>query len=351
MLTDWRQLRGHAEQRELFRRSLQRGRLSHAYVLAGPEGIGKRQFARLLAKSVFCRNHDIEELDVCGDCRACRAFEHNAWPDYHELSLLSGKNEIVMSQMVGDDDKRGREGLCFELAMAPQASDRRVAVINDASRMNAATSNALLKTLEEPPAQALILLICDDPDALLPTIRSRCQLVRFFPLPQPDVTDILLAEGSVESDDEATAVASLSEGSLETARQLLSPELRQLRTAVAEQLALLDRMKPLETAAQVTSGIEQISSGVPEQRQNAQWLLKFVADAIRTRLKNLAAGEMSDPLTERLGIRPGVDLLAPMLERTVTASQQITGMSPIRLVMDSLFDDLAQMCRRSVKRK
>ncbi len=350
MLTDWNQLKGHHEQRALFRRSIQRGRLSHAYVLSGPEGIGKRQFARLLAKSMFCRNHASEVLESCGDCRACRAFEHDTWPDFHEVELLSGRNEIVIAQMVGEEDSRGREGLCFELAMSPQASERRVAIINDAHRMNAAAANALLKTLEEPPADALILLVCSDPDSLLPTIRSRCQNVRFFPLAQPDVVDVLLRESTVENENEAAAVAALCEGSLETARQLVSRELRQLRETVAEQLLLLDRMKPLETAAQVTSGIENISSGVPEQRQNAQWLLKFVADAIRNRLTKLATGDMSDPLTERLGVRNGVDLLAPMLERTATASMQIAGMSPVRLVMDALFDDLAQMSRRAVKR-
>ncbi|MCA9086878.1 MAG: hypothetical protein KDA81_22630, partial [Planctomycetaceae bacterium] len=80
----WDNLKGHVEQRELFRRSLQRGRLSHAYVLTGPEGIGKRLFARLLAQSAFCRNHAFEELKACGECRACRAFVAGSWPDYIE---------------------------------------------------------------------------------------------------------------------------------------------------------------------------------------------------------------------------------------------------------------------------
>ena len=182
MITTWQQLKGHEEQRELFQRSLQRGRLSHAYVLAGPEGIGKRQFARLLAQSVFCRTHEFEELEVCGECRACRAFHANTWPDYIEVNVPEGKNAIPISSIIGEDGRRGREGLCYELSMSPQASDRRVAVINDAGLMTTESANALLKTLEEPPAHSLILLVCDNPDTLLPTIRSRCQIVRFFPV-------------------------------------------------------------------------------------------------------------------------------------------------------------------------
>ncbi len=74
MTSAWQTLKGHHEQRALFERSLQRGRLSHAYVLTGPEGIGKRKFARLLAQSMFCRDRQPDQIDACGECRACRSF-------------------------------------------------------------------------------------------------------------------------------------------------------------------------------------------------------------------------------------------------------------------------------------
>ncbi|MEQ9408350.1 MAG: DNA polymerase III subunit delta' [Fuerstiella sp.] len=350
MITSWEQLKGHQEQRELFRRSLQRGRLSHAYVLAGPEGTGKHAFARLLAQSVFCRQHDLTELQVCGECRACRAFQVNAWPDYIEIGVPAGKREIPISLIAGEKEKRGREGLCYELSMAPQASDRRVAVINDAGLLNTESANALLKTLEEPPADSLILLVCDNPDTLLPTIRSRCQTVRFFPLAGDDVRKILLQQQMVETEDDAAAVASLCEGSMETARQLLHPELRKLKSAVARQLGQLDGMKPLRVVKTVVDGLEEMSSSTAEQRQNAQWLLRFVADAIRDRLHSLGQGDLADPLTQRLGARSGVDLLAPMLDRTVAASSQIDGSSPVKLVLEALFDDLARMFRTGLRR-
>jgi len=349
VINTWEQLKGHDEQRELFRRSLQRGRMSHAYVLAGPEGIGKRLFARLLAQSVFCRKHELEELNVCGDCRACRGFQVNSWPDYIEVNVPTGKNVIPISAIVGEDSKRGREGLCYELSMSPQASDRRVAVINDAAQMTSESANALLKTLEEPPAHSLIILVCDTPDTLLPTIRSRCQIVRFFPLPSPAVQEILLSQQMVETEEEAQSIASLCEGSLETARQLLNPDLRKLKQTVARHLQQMEAMKPMEVAGSVIAGIEEMSSSTAEQRQNAQWLLRFVTDAIRDRLLSLTKGDLSDPLTQRLGARNGVDLLAPLLERTIAASRQIDGSSPVKLVTEAMFDDIAKTFRTAMK--
>lgn len=351
MINHWDQLKGHLEQRSLFQRSIQQGRLSHAYMLVGPAGIGKLQFARLLAMSVFCREHDLHELKVCGECRGCRSFQANTWPDYSEIGLPDGKQIIPISAIVGDDDKRGRSGLCYDLSMAPQASERRVAVINDAGQMSTEGANALLKTLEEPPADSLILLICDNADTLLPTIRSRCQAIRFFPLPEPDVKDILLAQELVESESDAASVANLCEGSLQTAMQLLNPELRKLKSAVARGIVQLEQMQPLALAGTIVSSLEEISSSTAEQRQNAQWLLRFVADAIRSRLKGLASGDLSDPLSQRMGAKDGVDLLGPMLDRTITASAQIAGSSPVKLVMEALFDDLARFCRTAVKRR
>jgi len=345
MLKSWDQLKGHEEQRHSFDRALQQGRLSHACIFSGPAGIGKRQFARLLAMSVFCREHALGELAACGECRACRAFSANSWPDFHEVGLLSGKREILIGQMAGDGDKRGREGLCYELSMTPQASDRRVALIDDAHRMTTEAANALLKTLEEPSAQSLILLMTDSPETLLPTIRSRCQQVRFFPLSATHIKEILMQEQLVESESSADAVAGLCEGSLQTACQLLDGDLRKLRETVTRELQQLDAMNSLATTKNVMETIEQISGNAGEQRLNAQWLIKFVCDALRVRLKALVSGDLADRLAQRLGARRGVDLLTPMLARTIKASDQIEGMVPVSLAMGALFDDLAQMMR------
>ena len=345
MTSAWQTLKGHQEQRSLFERSLQRGRMSHAYVLAGPDGIGKRKFARLLAQSMFCRESPPDQIDACGECRACRSFLAGTWPDFIEIGVPTGKTEIPVALIAGDTDKRGREGLCFELSMSPQASERRVAVINDAHRLNAEGANALLKTLEEPPSQALILLICDNPDSLLPTIRSRCQVIRFFPLTEADVRDILLASELVQTAEEAKVVAAMAEGSISLAQQLLNPDLRHLRDLVSQQLEQLEQMQPLEISSKVTEELERISSGTEEQRRNAHWLLRFIAEVLNARLRRLMSGDFSDPLLQRLGVRSGVDMLAPLLDRVITATHQIDGNSPVKLVLEAMFDDVARQLR------
>ncbi|MFZ9089794.1 MAG: DNA polymerase III subunit delta', partial [Planctomycetaceae bacterium] len=341
----WDKLKGHQEQRDLFSRSLANRRLSHAYVLAGQDGIGKSRFGRLLAQSLFCRNSPPESLDACGECRACRSFDAGSWPDYIEVGLPPGKNEIPIAAIAGSAEKRGREGLCFELSMTPQASERRIAIINDAHRMNAEGANALLKTLEEPPAQALILLISDSPDSLLPTIRSRCQVVRFFPLSTEDTIQILLNEEMTDSEQEAGTVAEVCNGSITSAQQLLNPELRELRNTLERGLIKLEKLNPIETSREITNAIEKMSSGTDEQRQNTQWMLRFLGDLLNQQLRKLTQGDLADPLHKRFGVRSGADLVADLLDRVLTASFQIDANSPVKLVLETLFDDLARMMR------
>ena len=345
MASVWTRLRGHQEQRALFERSLRNGRLSHAYVLAGPAGIGKRLFARLLAQSLFCTAATPGRLDACGECRNCRSFDSGNWPDYFEIGLPEGKTEIPLDLILGSSEKRGREGLCYELSSAPLASERRIAVIDDAQRMNLDGGNALLKTLEEPPANALILLISDSPEALLPTIRSRCQLIRFFPLLQEDLEHLLLEKELAASQEEARAAALLAEGSLTQAEQLLNPELRELRELVGREFSTFEAMKPLEVAKQIADRIEKISGSTEEQRQNARWLLSFLADAVRLKLRRMSSGDLGDPLLQRLGLRCASDLLAVLIYRILLATLHVDANSPVRLVLEALFDDLARCMR------
>jgi hypothetical protein len=104
-------------------------------------------------------------------------------------------------------------------------------------------------------------------------------------------------------------------------------------------------MKPLEVSRQITEELQKISAGAEEQRQHAQWLLRFVADAINAALKRLVSGDFSDPLHQRLGVRSGTDLLALLLDRVLLASRHIEGNSPLPLVLDALFDELARTMR------
>ena len=171
-------------------------------------------------------------MEACGECTSCRPFQAGNLPDFLFVERPEGKREVPLDLIIGPKERRGQEGLCHDLSLRPLAGSRKVAIVNDADTMNDESANAFLKTLEEPPERAVLMLIASNLDAVVPTIRSRCQLVRFAPLSRADVEALLIEQGLVSSTDEARLAGSLCEGSLTIARQLLRPELRDLRSAL-----------------------------------------------------------------------------------------------------------------------
>ncbi|MCG3176251.1 MAG: hypothetical protein MOGMAGMI_01197 [Candidatus Omnitrophica bacterium] len=148
------------------------GRLAHALLFLGPRGTGRRAAARELAKAVFCpqRTEDLEPCDTCGSCRLVDAGAH---PDYQLIEPDEETNNIKIEPV--------RE-LIARSGLRPLQAPAKVFVIAEAERMNEYAQNALLKTLEEPPGATHIVLLASAAEGLLPTIRSRAQLVRFRPL-------------------------------------------------------------------------------------------------------------------------------------------------------------------------
>ena len=287
----WDSLRGHGERVEWFRRTLRRGRLSHAYIFAGPDGVGKRLFARMLAQCLFCQRHSPEELQACGECSACKQVIAKTHADLHEVCQKKDKSEFTIDLFLGPPEKRrgpDREGLCYDLSRLPMTADRKIAIVDDAAAMNAESANAFLKTLEEPQPKALIMLIADNLDALLPTIRSRCQTVRFDPLSSRDIAELLVEQKLVSEPTEAAALAELSGGSLAVAQQLHEePVLKELRDVLYQQLASGD-FHSFTLADKLTSGIEAIGGDAPTQRRNAMWLVRFGLEFFRAAALHLS---------------------------------------------------------------
>ncbi|HYB71969.1 MAG TPA: DNA polymerase III subunit delta' [Candidatus Sulfotelmatobacter sp.] len=197
-------IRGQARALELLRRSLDARRLPHALLFSGPDGVGKRQTALELAKALNCAG-PAAERDACDACAACRLADRGAHPDL--LAVTPDGRSLKIAQV------REVEG---HVALSAYAGRRRVAVLDAAELMTLEAANAFLKTLEEPPSAAVLILISSAPTGLLPTIRSRCQEVRFGPLPE-DVVAALLAEQGIET-EEARRAAALGGGSLTLAR-------------------------------------------------------------------------------------------------------------------------------------
>ena len=349
----WSTLRGHGEQQEMFRRSIRRQRLSQAYLFVGPAGIGKQQFARRLAQALLCQKLGDDPLDPCGQCAGCKPYLAGSHPDFLYVGCPEGKRELPIALLVGSDERRGQEGLCHDLSLAPLPGSRKVAIVDDADTMNDAAANSFLKTLEEPPERAILILIASNLDALLPTIRSRCQLVRFPPLETADIGALLVEQQLAQSDEDIKFAAGLSEGSLNTAAQLLEPELRELRKQLYRQLAQ-GNFAGLVLAKALIDGLGKISSETSVQRANSQWLIRFTIDFFRMTIWQLGYSTSgSNPenaevsqFTNRIQSIPDcLELVGSLIERTVEASSHIDQNVPVPLAIEALFQDLSRILR------
>ncbi len=193
-------VRGHERAREFLRAAIVQERLPHALLFAGPDGVGKRSLALALVAWLQC---EAAADDACGDCGACRQVQAGSHPDLQLVQVAAGKKEIGIDRI--------RELKRF-MQLQPVRGKAKVAVIDDAHLLTVAAQNALLKMLEEPPARSFLFLISASPDALLATVRSRCQRLQFAPLPVDTVAEILRASASMDGET-ASRLALAADGS------------------------------------------------------------------------------------------------------------------------------------------
>jgi DNA polymerase-3 subunit delta' len=354
----WEKIRGHGEWVEMFRNSACKGRLSHAYLFVGPEGIGKKLFARSLAQCLFCERFSDAELEACGECLPCRQMTAETHPDFLSVGCPEGKNVLPIELFAGSKEKRGREGLCFELSLRPLSGNRKIALIDDAELMNAESANALLKTLEEPPNYCTMILLASQTEGMLPTIRSRCQQIRFSPLSQQDTAELLLELDRVEDRAEAETIASLCEGSLHVANQLLDPQLRQLRDVLYESLPQ-ENIHSAELSKTLLEGLDQIGGDAHAQRTNAKWLIRFAVEFYRRVLRKLSGDgelcsiEQVEPMAARCDpdCPEHLETIMEMIDRAAQAEEQLNRSTPVPLCLEGLFNDLGLLSRRSLSKK
>ena len=208
------------------RRALSDGRLSQAYCFFGPPGVGKRATALALAQAVNCLARGARApgaaADGCGTCVACRKVAAGLHPDVTEVRP-EGKTVITIDQI--------RE-VTARAALRPYEGRTKVFILDPAELMQEPAANAILKTLEEPAGASLFILVTAAPSALLPTISSRCQGVRFDPLGERPLRDILMRHG--RTSEAAAAAAALAGGSAERALALDVEEARATRDRIVQ---------------------------------------------------------------------------------------------------------------------
>ena len=228
----WLGIEGHDEAVERFRTALKRGRLASSFLFLGPEGVGKRLFAERLAKALLCLRNEPEMLEPCGTCESCRMFEANEHPDIIRVSKPADRAFIPIETLIGAPENRMREGLCAELNLKPTYQKRKIAIIDDADYLNIEGANAMLKTLEEPPKNSVLILIGTSAGRQLPTIRSRCQAIWFAPL-KPTILEAILRAHAEEWNVELGRIPALARhacGSVVYARALADSKLWDFRS-------------------------------------------------------------------------------------------------------------------------
>jgi DNA polymerase-3 subunit delta' len=242
----WSDLLGHEQQRIWFQTALATGRLATSFLFVGPDGIGKRSFARLLAKSLLCRHTSPIALSCCGSCEDCVQVDASTHPDLIEVAKPPDKASLPLELLIGPPENRMREGLCYEISLRPYSGRRKIAILDDADTLFAESANCLLKTLEEPPLDSLLVLIGTSLQRQLPTIRSRCQAILFRPLSDEHLAILIrskLLSGDADhargqmSDEQISTLVSQSEGSLARAKTIADRELQEFRNSLCTLLA------------------------------------------------------------------------------------------------------------------
>lgn len=234
---------GHERCIEVLRRAIAAERVPQAYLFCGPNNIGKTLVATTFAKAVNCTApHEGSELpDACGACPSCTKVNAGAHPDVTIVGpvtqLRSGEQSDGTEMYVEGTMIRTEQvgNLIASAHLTPVEARRKVYIIQHAEAMNEASANRLLKTLEEPPGITTFVLTTPSPSQLLPTIQSRCQWLRFGPVPAPVAAERLQAELPELPGDVISAAVGLSDGRFGWAKTVLShPPLLEIRDAVLE---------------------------------------------------------------------------------------------------------------------
>ncbi|MFZ1937391.1 MAG: DNA polymerase III subunit [Thermoguttaceae bacterium] len=343
----WHGIEGHDDVVEEFRWAIARGRLASSFLFAGPAGIGKRTFALKLAQALLCQTRPEAALDPCGACPSCAQVAAGTHPDVLMVAKPEERAFIPQALFIGDDEHRRREGLCHDLAMKPSLGGRKIAVIDDADYLNAEGANALLKTLEEPPPRSLLILIGTTPAKQLPTIRSRCQLIRFRPLPIETVAALLMSKGFVADASEARRLARYSEGSLQRALELADPGLWSFRDSLYQKLAeaMLDSAG---LARMVAAFVEEAGKEPSARRARFRQIVAFAAEFYRQLLHAQCGVSVSEDVELRKRVGAAIERglgerqrSAARLDRCLDAAAQIDRNANQSTLIECWLDDLA----------
>ena len=189
---------------------LRSGRINHAYLFTGKKGVGKKKLAFQFARSLFCKENKADSCDECSDCKKIDHFNH---PDVQLIERGENEKKIKIAQI---------RALQKNISFKPYEGERKVYIIDDADKMTLQAANCLLKTLEEPPAYAVLILLASEVNRLLSTVISRCQRIRLYNISREKIMEELLLRNVEE--ERAELISGLAGGSFDRACSLVEDE-------------------------------------------------------------------------------------------------------------------------------
>ena len=318
---------GHQQPIAFLQSAVTHERLAHAYLFHGENAIGKRLTAFRFAQALNCEQPpETDSFDSCGSCRSCRQIEALTYPDFFviEPDPEQATRQIKIEQV--------RE-IEHHIMYRPLIGERKICLLNDADRMTIGAANALLKTLEEPPAHSLFLMISSRPAALPATIRSRCQTLRFTTPTRTQVEAALILKREIPPPD-ARFLAIISEGRIGEA---LTADVKDTQ---ARQQELVDLVRPqsLQSIGSILSSAEAIAKA-----DRAQDVLSWLARWIRDLVFIQVGGDRDqllylDNLTtlETYAKQADVDMLLDLLTTIERTEQQATRHLNLHMALETI---------------
>ena len=315
---------GHEEIISHLQNAIRLGKVSHAYLFGGEHGSGKKLLASLFAMTLQCEEQGIEPCMKCASCRKALSKNH---PDIinvtHEKPNSVGIDEI-------------REQVINDVGIKPYESPHKIYIINDAHKLTLQAQNALLKTIEEPPSYAVILLLADNPDALLPTITSRCVILSLKPVGDQLVKDYLMDRMHIP-DYQAEVEASFAQGSIGKAREMAgSAEFYEM---TANALRLLKHSKTMEVY-ELVDAIKAMSSEKQDVHEYLEIFTMWFRDVLLFKATKevdyLVFKEEINDIKERASVS-SYEGLEKILEAIQAADSRLRANVNFELVMELLF--------------
>ena len=202
---DFTKIIGHDRQIKSLKNSIKKGTVSHSYLFEGEEGLGKKAVAYAFSKALLCEK---ARDDACNTCNSCIKFDSSNHPDF---KIISPTNKNIKREEI--------DNLIKDISTLPFESSRKIYIIDDCHTLRLDSQNILLKTLEEPPEYVTIILITSEKDKIIPTILSRCQIIKFYSLENSKIVNLLVEQHNMEI-NRAKFIASFSKGSLKKSLEL-----------------------------------------------------------------------------------------------------------------------------------